>query len=110
LRNALLCERWTQGTACGELGFETDAGYYLVVHHVVPLHCGGPDAIWNVVAICSNDHRRADFVKDGAVVRDHWIDLPGRLYPARLHELQAFARRMDTLSNMVEQKESDPIS
>ncbi|MDK3021613.1 HNH endonuclease signature motif containing protein [Cupriavidus taiwanensis] len=96
--------------ACGELGFETDAGYYLEVHHVVPLNCGGPDAIWNVVAICSNDHRRAHFAKDRAAVRDHLIGMLGRLYPDRLHELQAFAHRMDTLPNIAEQLESDPNS
>ncbi|MBW0170707.1 MAG: HNH endonuclease [Hydrogenophaga sp.] len=45
---------------CGTRGFTTAAGQvYLETHHVVPLSEGGADSVFNVVALCPNDHRRA---------------------------------------------------
>ncbi len=99
-----------QCECCGELGFETDSGYYLEAHHVIPLNCDGPDVVWNVVAICSNDHKRAHFAKDRTAVRDGLIDVLGRLYPDRHCELQALARNMDALPNVADQLEADSIT
>lgn len=96
---------------CGELGFETDAGgHYLEAHHVVPLKCGGPDAVWNVVAICSSDHRRAHFAKDRSAVRDQLVGVLGNHYPDRLGELRGLCRSMDALPDLAEQFELDPNS
>jgi 5-methylcytosine-specific restriction enzyme A len=50
---------------CSKPGFETDKGaIFLETHHVIPLAEEGPDEIWNVVALCPNDHRRAHFAFD----------------------------------------------
>jgi 5-methylcytosine-specific restriction enzyme A len=47
---------------CGKEGFKTANGnFYLEGHHVIPLNCGGPDDVRNVVAICADDHRRAHY-------------------------------------------------
>lgn len=55
--------------ACGQLGFKTAAGQiYLETHHVVPLSESGPDVVWNIVAICPNDHRMAHYGAE----RDQW--------------------------------------
>lgn len=55
--------------ACGQVGFKTAAGQiYLETHHVVPLSESGPDVVWNIVAICPNDHRIAHYGAD----RDQW--------------------------------------
>lgn len=96
---------------CGELGFETDVGgYYLEAHHVVPLNCGGPDTVWNVVAICSNDHRRAHFAQNRSAVRDQLVGVLGNYYPDRLGELLGLCRSMDALPDLAEQFELDPNS
>ena len=51
-------------------GFRMDSGaVFLETHHVIPLSEGGPDEIWNVVAICPNDHRRAHFGADRDSIR-----------------------------------------
>lgn len=96
---------------CGELGFETDAGgHYLEAHHVVPLNCGGPDAVWNVVAICSIDHRRAHFAKDRLAVRDQLVGVLGDHYPDRLGELRELCQSMNAHSHLAEEFELDPNS
>ncbi|PLY57864.1 HNH endonuclease [Herbaspirillum sp. BH-1] len=59
---------------CGQEGFKTaSGGFYLEAHHVIPLNCGGPDDVRNVVAICADDHRRAHFGEDRHAVRDKMI-------------------------------------
>ncbi|KRB79055.1 hypothetical protein ASE07_05030 [Noviherbaspirillum sp. Root189] len=59
---------------CGKEGFKTaSGGFYLEAHHVIPLNCGGPDDVRNVVAICADDHRRAHFGEDRHAVRDRMI-------------------------------------
>lgn len=55
---------------CGAPGFKTAAGQtYLETHHVQPLSEGGVDEIWNVVALCATDHRRAHFSAERDAVR-----------------------------------------
>jgi len=62
---------------CGCKGFRMDSGaVFLETHHVIPLSEGGPDEIWNVVAICPNDHRRAHFGADRDSIR---LDLAAHL-------------------------------
>jgi 5-methylcytosine-specific restriction protein A len=47
---------------CKETGFRTSGGsLYLETHHVKALSNGGPDRVWNVVAICPDDHRKAHY-------------------------------------------------
>lgn len=50
---------------CGEKGFTTKSGkIYLETHHIVPLAEGGPDRIYNVIALCPNHHMQAHFSAD----------------------------------------------
>lgn len=59
---------------CGEPGFMTlQNKIYLETHHVVPLSDNGPDVVWNVVALCPNDHRRAHHGSDRQDCRDRLI-------------------------------------
>ena len=59
-----ICER------CGQPGFKMESGaVFLETHHVVPLSEQGPDAEWNVVALCPNDHRRAHYGVDRISLR-----------------------------------------
>lgn len=45
---------------CGEPApfFDKNGNPYLESHHVITLANGGPDVIYNTVAICPNCHRR----------------------------------------------------
>lgn len=55
--------------ACGQSGFRMANGsVYLETHHVIPLSEDGPDQVWNVVAVCANDHRIAHYGE----IRDEW--------------------------------------
>ena len=38
-----------------------DGSRYIEVHHIVPLHCGGEDGIWNLSVLCAHHHRMAHF-------------------------------------------------
>jgi 5-methylcytosine-specific restriction protein A len=81
---------------CGERGFETaSGGFYLEGHHVIPLGCGGPDEVWNTVAICPDDHRRAHFGKDTLAIRDELVSLLSDVYPEAQASLQEHSRKMD---------------
>jgi 5-methylcytosine-specific restriction protein A len=57
---------------CGQPGFLTAAGAaYLETHHIVPLSEDGPDTVYNVSALCPNDHRRAHHGQERGSIRDH---------------------------------------
>lgn len=43
---------------------------YLEVHHVITLANGGPDTVYNTVALCPNCHRAMHFSNDQAVLID----------------------------------------
>jgi 5-methylcytosine-specific restriction enzyme A len=93
---------------CGELGFETaQGGYYLEAHHVIPRNCDGPDEIWNVAAICANDHKRAHFGHDRKNVRDTLIQKLAQLYPDAADRLVKLAAKMDA-SGETSEKLEDP--
>ncbi|GAB3543395.1 hypothetical protein GCM10027343_16730 [Noviherbaspirillum agri] len=82
---------------CKELGFETASGDgYLETHHVIPLSCGGVDKIWNVVAVCPNDHKRAHFGKDRIEIRNKLMIFLAEKYPGRRTSLIDMAKAMDT--------------
>jgi 5-methylcytosine-specific restriction protein A len=67
---------------CGELGFEMANGaIFLETHHVISLADDGPDEVWNVVALCPNDHRRAHYAKDADLVRDQLLSLLESHFP-----------------------------
>lgn len=92
---------------CGEQGFLTDrGGYYLEVHHVIPLSCGGLDVEWNALAICPEDHKRAHFGADRIVLRDELIQHLGERYPEKLIQLLEMARKMDSRASSAEDLES----
>ena len=62
---------------CGEEGFRTTNGeIFLESHHVTPLSEHGKDCVWNVVALCPNDHRRAHHAHDREQIR---LELERRL-------------------------------
>lgn len=77
LKRALgLCEM------CGETGFTTSTGaIYLETHHVIPLSEQGPDVEWNVVGICSDDHKRAHFAIDRDELRNQLVRILLNKYP-----------------------------
>ena len=67
---------------CGEPGFKTVTnGVYLETHHVIPLSQNGPDTVWNLVALCPNDHRRAHHGDDRVEIRNQLIEKLLALYP-----------------------------
>lgn len=79
--------------ACSAPGFVMDSGsIYLETHHVFPLSNGGPDAEWNVVAICPNDHRRAHFGKGRVGLRSRLVDRLTQLYPRSRDALQTLSK------------------
>lgn len=82
-------------------------GYYLEVHHVIPLSCDGLDDEWNALAICPDDHRRAHFGADRKELRDKMIQLLGARYPAKLGLLTEMAARMDSSESGTEDLEDD---
>lgn len=56
---------------CGFEGFTTNNGAnYLETHHIIPLSEGGLDVEENVIALCSNDHKRAHFEKDSPLTKE----------------------------------------
>ncbi|WP_206483667.1 HNH endonuclease [Thalassotalea sp. G2M2-11] len=57
---------------CGKQGFTTNNGdNYLETHHITPLAENGPDSIKNVIALCSEDHRKAHFEKNTLLTREN---------------------------------------
>lgn len=55
---------------CGAQGFVTSSGStYLETHHITPLSESGEDTCNNVIALCANDHRRAHFGEQSALIR-----------------------------------------
>lgn len=82
VRQAVLSRANGVCECCRQIGFQTDSGAaYLETHHVLPLAEGGPDEIWNVVAICPNDHRRAHFAKDRADLKERFFAHLAAIYP-----------------------------
>jgi 5-methylcytosine-specific restriction protein A len=76
--------------ACGTPGFRMANGaLYLETHHVIPLSTSGPDAMWNVVAVCANDHRIAHYSEVREDWRDRMIEQLSTLYPHVRERLRA---------------------
>lgn len=89
---------------CGKEGFRTaSGGFYLEAHHVVPLNCGGPDDVRNVVAICADDHRRAHFGEDRHTFRDKLI---WEVLAAHYPDDADFFEAMDERSHKIAQGET----
>ena len=97
---------------CGKQGFPTpQGGFYLEAHHVIPLHCGGADQIWNVVALCAEDHRRAHFGADRNKLRDDLIlDVLEKYYPERYGQLEEAALKMSRRDDMAAVLERDVLT
>lgn len=67
---------------CNAPGFLTRSGaIYLETHHVIPLSEAGSDRIWNVVALCPNDHREAHFSERAATIRAEMLEYLDVRYP-----------------------------
>jgi 5-methylcytosine-specific restriction protein A len=93
---------------CYKQGFETaKGGYYLEAHHVIPRNCEGPDELWNIVAICADDHKRSHFGIDRQAFRDQLIAILGGHYPDRLETLRTAAKKMDENEKSSEQLEKN---
>ena len=68
---------------CGEHGFKMASGaIYLETHHVIPLFALGPDEVWNVVAVCPTDHRRAHYAEDREKISAQLVDKLVATYPS----------------------------
>ncbi|WBL64326.1 HNH endonuclease signature motif containing protein [Thauera sp. WB-2] len=79
---------------CGCAGFKAaSGGIYLETHHVVPLAEEGPDAEWNVVAICPNDHRRAHHGEDRDALFDSLTAVLQTRYPQAREMLESLRAR-----------------
>lgn len=75
---------------CGEVGFTTASGaVYLETHHVIPLGEQGPDVVWNVVALCPNDHRRLHFSAERIELRKSLLDTLANTFPREIAELRS---------------------
>lgn len=82
VRNSVLQRASGVCECCGNRGFVTGAGeIFLETHHVIPLSEDGPDAVWNVVALCPNDHRRAHHAEDRDAVKGQLLELLNSHYP-----------------------------
>lgn len=49
---------------CNNTFVKNDGKPYIEVHHIVPLHKGGEDGIWNLSVLCAHHHRMAHFARD----------------------------------------------
>jgi 5-methylcytosine-specific restriction protein A len=68
--------------ACLQPGFRMANGsVYLETHHVIPLSEDGPDQVWNVVAVCANDHRIAHYGENREEWKSRMISQLKSLYP-----------------------------
>ncbi len=46
---------------CNNTFPKEDGSPYIEVHHIIPLHKGGEDGIWNLSVICAHHHKMAHF-------------------------------------------------
>lgn len=61
---------------CGQKGFLTNANsIYLETHHIISLADGGPDTVYNVIALCPNHHRQAHFGENREDLRAKFIQI-----------------------------------
>ncbi len=49
---------------CNNAFTKKDGKPYIEVHHIVPLHKGGEDGVWNLSVLCAHHHRMAHFARD----------------------------------------------
>lgn len=49
---------------CANTFIKADGKPYIEVHHIVPLHKGGEDGIWNLSVLCAHHHRMAHFARE----------------------------------------------
>jgi predicted HNH restriction endonuclease len=64
------------------MGFRMANGaIYLETHHVIPLSEKGLDVVWNVVAVCPNDHRIAHYGVEREAWRHRMLRHLSLLYP-----------------------------
>ena len=57
---------------CRNSFLKPDGSPYIEVHHIVPLHEGGEDGIWNLAVVCAHHHKMAHFASDNerAAIKD----------------------------------------
>ncbi len=48
---------------CHNSFIKNDGTRYIEVHHIIPLHAGGVDGIWNLSVVCAHHHKMAHFAK-----------------------------------------------
>lgn len=46
---------------CKNTFIKNDGIRYIEVHHIIPLHKGGEDGLWNMSVLCAHHHRMAHF-------------------------------------------------
>jgi predicted HNH restriction endonuclease len=54
---------------CGNTFRKNDGSYYIEVHHIIPLHKNGEDAIWNLSVLCAHHHKMAHYADDRTRMR-----------------------------------------
>ncbi|QSI78778.1 HNH endonuclease [Niveibacterium microcysteis] len=83
VRKAVLNRAKGKCECCGSMGFKMkDGSIFLETHHVIPLSEKGPDAEWNVAAICANDHREAHFGSDRKAIQAFLVEKLIKEFPA----------------------------
>ncbi len=67
---------------CNQPGFKLpDGRRYVETHHVEPLAEGGPDRVWNVVALCPSHHREVHYGADRSALKARLTQLLWEFYP-----------------------------
>jgi len=46
---------------CQNTFMKENGSKYIEVHHIIPLHTGGVDGIWNLSVVCAHHHKMAHF-------------------------------------------------
>ena len=46
---------------CNNHFTKADGEAYIEVHHIIPLHKNGKDALWNLIVVCAHHHKMAHF-------------------------------------------------
>lgn len=49
---------------CSNTFIKRDGTPYIEVHHIIPLHVGGADGVWNLSVLCAHHHRMAHFARE----------------------------------------------
>jgi 5-methylcytosine-specific restriction protein A len=67
---------------CNQPGFMLpDGRHYVETHHVELLANGGPDRVWNVIALCPTHHREVHYGTERVRLQEQMTQLLWKFYP-----------------------------